>query len=687
MSDKKRLLELHDMEKLAYISAPAISPDGKQVVFVRSMADAATDTYHSRLYDVATSGGGITELFPALCANMDMPSFSPDGKELAFLMEVRGEMQIFLWDLVRNNPPRQLTTLRHGAQRLIWSPDSGQILVETKAWPDENLEVIQKEMTGKEREQWLWEREFMPRATEELMYKFDEHNGFVDGSRRRLALVETENRALKLLTDSCCHADKANFSPDGKTIAFCNYIYTHHKATRFEMFTMDLATGNTKQISYDSMYIGPAPPVFTADGKNIVYAASAEGDEGFILKPILQNIESGEKRIVYPVAEVCHGLCAAETSKTEYGTKNPAFQMHGDTLYFTAPWQGSGHLYSMNIAGEPIISQITSGEETVGTFCLPANNKLIYVKATLYHPDELFCMDLNTGEETRLTRLNPWLDEVVNMLPVPMDVPSKDGEVNIHGWVISPKGHIAGDSFPAVLYIHGGPTTSYTSGWWHEFQLLAAAGLGVVYCDPRGSTGYGAAFASLTQCWGQEAMDDLMGFLEAAGEKFPELDTMRPGVTGGSYGGYMTVKLIGRLPGRFGAAVGQRILANPATSYGTGDMGFISSAKQPPKNFKDYIQGRAKGNPMTYIDNMKVPLLLLHGMEDYRCTAEQAEQLFIAMKERNADTPVRMVLFPGENHDITRSGKITHRMRHVSEMVDWLKKYLNAKEEEGDVKG
>ena len=148
----------------------------------------------------------------------------------------------------------------------------------------------------------------------------------------------------------------------------------------------------------------------------------------------------------------------------------------------------------------------------------------------------------------------------------------------------------------------------------------------------------------------------------------------------------MTVKLIGRLPGRFAAAVGQRILANPATSYGTGDMGFISSAKQPPKSFKDYITGRAKGNPMTYIDNMKVPLLLLHGMTDYRCTAEQAEQLFIAMKERNPDTPVRMVLFPNENHDITRSGKISNRKRHVGEMVDWLKKYLvdEGAEHDGD---
>lgn len=178
------------------------------------------------------------------------------------------------------------------------------------------------------------------------------------------------------------------------------------------------------------------------------------------------------------------------------------------------------------------------------------------------------------------------------------------------------------------------------------------------------------AFAGLRRPW-----DDLAAVVRAAvGRGF--IDETRIGVTGGSYGGYMTNKFIGRTK-LFAAAVTQRTLINPATSYGTGDMGFISS--NPNANsvkMLDYLTGRARGNTITYIDNMKVPLLLLHGYRDYRCSFEQAEQLFAAMKDRNPEVPVRLVMFPEENHGIDRIGKLYNQIRHLSEMTDWFVKYL-----------
>lgn len=238
-----------------------------------------------------------------------------------------------------------------------------------------------------------------------------------------------------------------------------------------------------------------------------------------------------------------------------------------------------------------------------------------------------------------------------------------------------PAGQEEGKLYPAVLYVHGGPETTYNAEFWHEFLALSHAGMAVIYANPRGSLGYGRQFCADGIAWKPEAMDDLVSAVEACVER-GFIDKKRIGITGGSYGGYMTNKFIGRTK-HFAAAVTQRSLVNPATSYGTGDMGFIS-ANPEAKDVKmlDYLLDRARGNAITYIDNMKVPLLLLHGYRDYRCSFEQAEQLFIAMRDRNPEVPVRLVMFPEENHGVDRTGKLYNQIRHLQEMCDWFEKYL-----------
>ena len=252
---------------------------------------------------------------------------------------------------------------------------------------------------------------------------------------------------------------------------------------------------------------------------------------------------------------------------------------------------------------------------------------------------------------------------------------SFDGKADLQGWVMHPENQEKGQKYPAVLYIHGGPECTFTAEYWHEFHALAAAGMAVIFANPRGSVGYGRAFCAGGIAWAKEAMDDLIAVVQAACEK-GFIDEKRIGVTGGSYGGYMTNKFIGRT-NHFAAAVTQRSLINPSTSYGTGDMGFISARPNwEGMKMLDELLDRARGNAITYIDNMKVPLLILHGYKDYRCSFEQAEQLFIAMKDRNPEIPVRLVMFPTENHGVDRIGKLYNQIRHLSEMTDWFTTYL-----------
>jgi dipeptidyl aminopeptidase/acylaminoacyl peptidase len=263
--------------------------------------------------------------------------------------------------------------------------------------------------------------------------------------------------------------------------------------------------------------------------------------------------------------------------------------------------------------------------------------------------------------------------------PVEMWANSKDGACEIHGYVIPPAALDEGKTCPAVLDIHGGPEIYYTAGFWFEFQMLSAAGLAVIYCDPRGSTGYGREFAKGEYSWGDASYDDLMAFVDAAIERFPAIDPNRLGVTGGSYGGLMTNRIIGKTD-RFKAAVSQRTFSNPATSYGTGDMGFVSESPEKPRTFADYMANRVRRGSVTKIDAMKTPLLLLHGELDYRCTMEQSEQMFIPLKDRHPEVPVRMVIFPGENHNLTRTGRMHFQIAHLREMIDWFVQHLGEKE-------
>jgi dipeptidyl aminopeptidase/acylaminoacyl peptidase len=221
--------------------------------------------------------------------------------------------------------------------------------------------------------------------------------------------------------------------------------------------------------------------------------------------------------------------------------------------------------------------------------------------------------------------------------------------------------------------VHGGPTISFVRDFNLEFQAQAGSGHAVILCNPRGSSGYGAAFSDGDLAWGQESIDDLFDFTDAA-VKLGFIDEENIGITGGSYGGYMTIKIIGRST-KYKAACGQRILCNGSTSYGTGDRGSVYNEKKIPLMLT-VLTDRAKRSYVNQIDNVSAPLLLLHGTNDYRCSFEQAEQMFIAMKERRPQIPVRFVAFPGENHGVSRTGRPESQKTHMSEMINWFTRYL-----------
>ena len=681
---KKRLLDPQDMWKMEFISTPALSADGSKAVFVKSLPDKKSGEFFSRLYEVSTCEGLAREMKELPGKKLTRPAFSPDGSKLAFLSDHSVENQIWILELEGQKSLRKLTTLRHGVNDFVWSPDGKKLAFTTPVWPDEPADLFFTEMTENERDEIKWQKENMPVVIEKLMYKFDETFGIEDGSFLQIGLIHADGSLARMLTFDEYHHESPAWSPDNSRLAYYAYPYGHHKAKRKECFLLDLEHTKPHQLTENSPYFGPDPVVFSSDGNSIYFCDLKEEDkESFLVKLFRLSLEERKVECVFPEEkEICHGIDPMPTGKSVYGAKNPAFQLSedGNSVYFLSGWEGRSHIYQLDLAKSEF-TQITQCKISVSSFHAPLNGKLLYTRAEDGQMDELYLLDLDSGEEKRLSFSNEWMQEVNLPEPVEMWVESADGKARIHGHVLPPAGLQEGESCPAVLNIHGGPVVYYTTGFNFEFYMLSAAGMAVITCDPRGSTGYGREFAKDEYSWGEEAYADLMTFTDAALQKFERIDAERLGVTGGSYGGYMTNRIIGTTD-RFKAAVTQRTFSNQATSYGTGDMGFVSSSDQKPLSFADYMFNRARRGTITKVDQMNTPLLLLHGEKDYRCSLEQSEQLFIALKDRKPDVPVRMVVFPGENHNVSRTGNMYHQISHVSEMVEWFKKYL-AKKEEG----
>jgi len=238
----------------------------------------------------------------------------------------------------------------------------------------------------------------------------------------------------------------------------------------------------------------------------------------------------------------------------------------------------------------------------------------------------------------------------------------------IHGWIMKPPEFKSNKKYPLILQIHGGPHVMYGNSFYHEFQYLAAEGYVVAYCNPRGSQGYGKEFASsLIENWGKVDYEDIMSFTDHI-EKLPYVDEKKMGVTGGSYGGYLTNWIITQT-NRFKAAVTQRSLSNILSFFGTSDCGtefdfeFNGTPWKNPENL-------LKISPITYADKIKTPLLLIHGEEDYRTPIEQAEQLFTALRYLKKD--VEFLRIPGENHDLSRTGKPENRITRLNAILNWF---------------
>ncbi len=339
-----------------------------------------------------------------------------------------------------------------------------------------------------------------------------------------------------------------------------------------------------------------------------------------------------------------------------------------EKFYFLSTKEGVSYLASSDIAGEK--KYLTKGEGSVDGFDV-GENRRVFVGLSPNRPQELYSLEPD-GTERRLTSFNKdSLPEESIMIPESFSVAR--GEAEINSWVLTPPGFDPDKSYPAVLEVHGGPKAAYGDVYFHELQLLANEGYVVIFSNPRGSDGRGDKFADIRGGYGQEDYRDLMAVVDRALEEFPFIDEDRLGVTGGSYGGFMTNWIIGHTD-RFEAAVSCRSISNWISKFNTTDIGYFFVADQQDGNPWENHDKLWDQSPLKYADRVETPTLFIHSREDYRCWEGEALQMFTALKY--FDVPAKLCLFEGENHELSRGGKPENRVRRLREILDWFDTHL-----------
>ncbi len=651
----QRGITTEDYFAFEFASDPNISPDGKMVAYVVTKIDKAQNRRNSAIWMAATDGSGKPWQFTTAPQNSTSPRWSPDGKSLAFLSSRPGEAtpaagadapkaQIYVLSM-NGGEAKRITNLKNGVSLFRWSPDGMRMAAVGRIGPSDS------KAENKDRSD--------VRHYKTTTYNFND-TGWFDDRRTHIWVVEMASGNAKQVTEGDDWNDSdPQWSPDGTRLAFVSNRSGKEleEDRNSDVWTISASGGPLTKISDHAE--ADVSPRWSPDGKWIAFTGEIHDRDH--PKIFLASSTGGTSSTL-----AANGLDLIPGALR--------WSDDGKSLFFETGVKGENHLFRVDVAAKSV-TQVTSGPRAVrGVDFNFAGGKMAYMANDFKHLDDIYVADLAGKNERKLTSLNEALWKQIQFADVERFTYKSADDWDVDGFLVKPIGWQSGKKYPLVLSIHGGPAGQYGVDWYHEFQVYAAKGYAVLFTNPRGSTGYGQKFErGILNEWGGKDYQDVMNGLDAGLKKYPWIDTDRMGVTGGSYGGYMTNWILGHTD-RFKAAVTLRSLSNFISDDGTRDGAYGHKSDFDGDIFQktDMYWDRS---PLKFASKVKTPTLILHSDNDFRVPIEQGEQWFRALKHFGVTTEI--VMFPRENHNLTRTGEPKHLVESLNWQLYWFDRFVN----------
>jgi len=662
---KKRKITKDDLLKMKFVDGVALSPDETEIAInVRTIA-ADKKKYRSHLYMINVDGSDLRQYTHGEVSD-SVPVFSPDGKWLAFVSKRNDKKGIYVMPR-HGGEPRLLNDMEGDFGDLQFTPDSKKILCTFRKYDD-----VPKTKEGK-RETPVY------RHITRLFHKLDNY-GFMPKDEAQIWTIDLATGKGTQLTKGGVEKSSVTCSPDGRWIAYVTNIQRNFDLypDLQDIFMMPISGGKARLVTTPKGPLGFLK--FSPDGRFLAYLGHDNPDDswGATNWNVWKVPVRGGKAVCLTkrLDRYCMDETISDTVESHSGGL-VHWSPDGRWIYFVVSDSGSTNLYRVSASGRVIEPVMRGKQHVMGASLSRKTTKVALVISNHTMPAEVHAFDLvkRNARIEKLTAFNKTLlDEI--MLAKPEEIIFRStGNYPVHGWIMKPPDFSPRRKYPSVLEIHGGPRVQYGNSFFHEFQVLAAAGFVVYFSNPRGGQGYGEKHAdTITNAWGTVDFDDCMAFADYMEAK-PYINKKRMGVTGGSYGGYMTNWIVGHT-NRFAAAITQRSVVNMESMFGSSDIGYLMTKEifgTPYNNLENW----RKMSPLTYVKKIRTPLLISHSEQDLRCPIEQGEQLFISLKMLGRT--VEMIRFPEEPHGLSRCGRPDRRLVRLEWFVKWFDRYLKGK--------
>ncbi len=669
-SDYAQGVKPSDLRLLNSLSAPTLRPSGDWVAVSVTRPDFDADSYVGQIWEVPTGEGNARRLTRGF--RDTSPQYSPDGTLLAFLRagpDSRPQLTMMRTD---GGEPMAISDQKSGVSWFSWAPDSRSIVFTSRVAEHGRYGTLDGVSASTEDPRLITDKKYRMNG---LGYTADQHNHvfIMDvpdpdtapyikpvgrGAETSGEKDKTEYGgfppALQLTSDDADYGQPV-FSTNGQKVLFSGSPLVGADDSLMSVLYEAPREGGRISVIPTPEGIACSRPVESVDGAALYFLGSDLGPEGMDF--VARN------SALYAVS--------ADTGAAAVRLTNPEI-LDPDEVGDIIPLEAGGVLlYNrtrgigelVHVSTDGTLNVVSSGERII-TGAAASSTTVVVTYTDPGTAGDLARVD---GSWHQLTDFSKSLREQARIeAPREATFTAPDG-YPVHGWIVMPEGE---GPHPVLLNIHGGPYAQYGVGLFDEAQIYAQAGYAVLLCNPRGAAGYGQEHGRIIkEAMGTVDYDDVIAFLEGSLEENPGLDRKRLGVMGGSYGGYLTAWTISQ-DHRFTAAIVERGFLDPPSFVGSSDIGWFFSGAYTGTD-PDKVRDQ---NPFAHIDAVQTPTFVIHSEDDLRCPLEQAQRYYTALKLKGVQT--QLLIFPGENHDLSRTGTPWHRRQRFEHILRWWAHYL-----------